>query len=1030
MAMVESRAPSSVVWGSAAVPAHPSADQRRRTAAAHHRAFGPATGASMPRGPHRPFSTSRLSSAAIKPPRQLSFAIWPFPMLNPQHADTEHYELYPTDPRLVGSESAILLTVFEKYQLLFDFTLPSKPDGGEDKDLTFYAQLHERLTQHMADHHLHFSGSGVSPSMAALPPAASHGSSLAPGIKPKPGFHRKISATPISWYQFSGAHLTPRNHWTPLVDAINPNGLVYFIGPKHGPLKGPLQGQTVPHMCFPLRIQHELEDMFMPGMTQIADECLDSCPSDSGSPLPSPRIGAQAASGVGLPVFCTAATDQQLRPQLWPKLVHPVALCPPRQSTVDLALSGASFPEPSLHTAPLRSSYRSQECVTLSSAPIYIEATDAHTLMLRRHPSRAAVHALLIHFESFFGGDPYIPCYESDAVVIEPSSQLGLFARRSSWKSGDALGPGVRRGILNGLMDAVFANSEVWKKIGDTHVVNVSPAGIVPDERRLRLLTTYGFACRLYVAIESVLPPPLSLLLAFAVLSPGLEQDVIHNPAVIRMFAPHQVEMLEQWPAKRADFLWPKQTTLIHGPHNYARQILFGCQVAFANSPEIGAFANGFNGPSFGASLKSLLIKMAAGRIQSPQDVLERLDWQSTGDPELQAIEALYRTAFHRYLSGHGIVRHPLLPRESLTEAEREIPDDYPLARALMFLMYTTGSQLLPLSSQTIDMVFFRELGPSGTDYSHSDPANNPERWLDVRIALPCVPVRGHTCFYGVDLPLRGPDVLLRQEIPDDATATDFDAYLYVMFRPASLHMEFGGIAKKATRTRVYRAGKWGGASEQGQGIVEGERAGKQAGCCQQAQCNMGMALWKAARPLHGTHGRGALRCSSSKGRGGRGNGAVHEGKGGRMGKLGARARGDLGAWALERSVERARWGRSEVRGMGEARTAGGMCWDEAGSAEGGAMARCTRARVGRMGKLGAQARGDLGAWVLERSVERARWGRSEVRGTGEARTAGAHVLGRSGKRGVLANRRARWGKSAGVGEMGTGNAEGGHGRR
>ncbi|KAJ7355291.1 hypothetical protein DFH08DRAFT_954785 [Mycena albidolilacea] len=42
---------------------------RRRSAAAHHHAFGPATGASMPRGPHRPFSTSRLSSAAIKPPR-------------------------------------------------------------------------------------------------------------------------------------------------------------------------------------------------------------------------------------------------------------------------------------------------------------------------------------------------------------------------------------------------------------------------------------------------------------------------------------------------------------------------------------------------------------------------------------------------------------------------------------------------------------------------------------------------------------------------------------------------------------------------------------------------------------------------------------------------------------------------------------------------------------------------------------------------------------------------------------------------
>ncbi|KAJ7355292.1 hypothetical protein DFH08DRAFT_1052143 [Mycena albidolilacea] len=604
-------------------------------------------------------------------------------MLNPQHADTEHYELYPTDPRLVGSESAILLTVFEKYHLLFDFTLPSKPDGGEDKDFTFYAQLHERLTPHMADHHLHFSGSGVSPSMAALPPAGAptaqlnrwHASwfeslpwvILAPGIKPKPGFHRKISATPISWYQFSGAHLTPRNHWTSLVNAINPNGLVYFIGPKHGPLKGPLQGQTVPHMCFPLRIQR---DCPCPRLALVLKQL-----QGWGFQSSALQLLIQTKRAISSDMLSNSHW-QQLRPQFWPKQVHPVALCQP--STL---LSGASFPEPSLHTAPLRSSYRSQECVTFSSTPIYIEATDAYTLITRRSfrnltswvlamqlllsrtassvtaPSvEAAVHALLIHFESFVGG-----------------RSLGLFARRSSWKSGDALGPGVRRGILNGLMDTVFANSELWKKIGDTHIVNVSPAGIVPDERRLRLLTTYGFACRLYVAIESVLPPPLSLLLVFAVLSPGLEQDVIHNPAVIRMFAPHQVEMLEQWPAKRTDFLakanedsfmdlvnshfglLPRDITRVSDDmfasytDNYARQILFGCQVAFANSPEICAFANGFNGPvspdsaetlgmSFGASLKSLLIKMAAGRIQSPRDVLERLDWQPTGDPEPQAI--------------------------------------------------------------------------------------------------------------------------------------------------------------------------------------------------------------------------------------------------------------------------------------------------------------------------------------------------------------------------------------------------------
>ncbi|KAJ7336902.1 hypothetical protein DFH08DRAFT_1018061 [Mycena albidolilacea] len=906
-------------------------------------------------------------------------------MLNPQHADTEHYELYPTDPRLVGSESAILLTVFEKYQLLLDFTLPSKPDGCEDKDFTFYAQLHERLTQHMADHHLHFSGSGVSPSMAALPPASAptaqlnrwHASRfeslpwviLAPGIKPKPGFHRKISATPISWYQFSGAHLTPRNHWTPLVDAINPNGFVYFIGPKHGPLKGPLQGQTVPHMCFLLRIQ---------------------C---SGSPLPSPRI--EAASGVGLPVFCTAATDSD---EEGDQLRHAIELSLAAASSSALAEAGPSrrpLPAPpvnrrprslghhslsppytrrrldpvidlrSVSPSPVRPSTSRQLMRTPSpevTRRLFRNLTSwvlAMQLLLSRTASsvtapsvEAAVHTLLIHFESFFGGDPYTPRYKSDAVVIEPSSQLGLFARRSSWKSGDALGPGVRRGILNGLMDTVFANSELWKKIGDTHVVNVSPAGVVPDERRLRLLTTYGFACRLYVAIESVLPPPLSLLLVFAVLSPGLEQDVIHNPAVIRMFAPHQVEMLEQWPAKRTDFLAKANEDsfmdlvnshfglLVMRPvhYNYARQILFGCQVAFANSPEICAFANGFNGPSFGASLKSLLIKMAAGRIQSPRDVLERLDWQSTGDPEPQAIEALYRTAFHRYLSAHGIVRHPLLPHESLTEAEREIPDDYPLARALMFLIY---------QNSTAQMVFFRELGPSGTDYSHSDPANNPERWLD-RV----VPVRGHTCFYGVDLPLRGPDVLLRQDIPDDATATDFDAYLYIMFRPASLHMEFGGIRgrkhlltpnasfhapKSAKLARVHEAVASGQVGRDkragGKASWKASGPGKQAGCRQQAQCNNGHGIVEGgqAAARHTWAGHAALQRQQRTRMAGQWRSARGQGWGEWANwEHGRGAIWERGRWSEVWSASAGDEARRGVRAKRERQ--GRVCWDEAGS--------------------------------------------------------------------------------------------------
>jgi hypothetical protein len=56
-------------------------------------------------------------------------------------------------------------------------------------------------------------------------------------------------------------------------------------------------------------------------------------------------------------------------------------------------------------------------------------------------------------------------------------------------------------------------------------------------------------------------------------------------------------------------------------------------------------------------------------------------------------------------------------------------------------------------------------------------------------------PVREHTCFDGVDLPLLGVSKLLEQPIPDDfTTTTDFDLYQYIMYRPATKYAEFGGL--------------------------------------------------------------------------------------------------------------------------------------------------------------------------------------------------------------------------------------------
>lgn len=88
--MVPPRAPAAQLWGEAAAPGL-SADQRRRQAAIHHRAFGPATGAAAPRGVHRAFSGASTGNTVRRPntsasasakglPHELTFAIWPFPV--------------------------------------------------------------------------------------------------------------------------------------------------------------------------------------------------------------------------------------------------------------------------------------------------------------------------------------------------------------------------------------------------------------------------------------------------------------------------------------------------------------------------------------------------------------------------------------------------------------------------------------------------------------------------------------------------------------------------------------------------------------------------------------------------------------------------------------------------------------------------------------------------------------------------------------------------------------------------------------
>jgi hypothetical protein len=172
---------------------------------------------------------------------------------------------------------------------------------------------------------------------------------------------------------------------------------------------------------------------------------------------------------------------------------------------------------------------------------------------------------------------------------------------------------------------------------------------------------------------------------------------------------------------------------------NFTRQVIFGCPTPFEDSAEYTAFGKAFNGrisslsqlrlgevspplmyiwpdisyhiETFGASLRGLLLRLAAGRVTSPDDVIRRLHWTSSGSPELEATKSLYIAAFTRYLKGCGRVCHPLLPPEELTENEKDIAPDDPLARSILFLMHI-GSYPSVSNLRFHVLLFHQQLGP------------------------------------------------------------------------------------------------------------------------------------------------------------------------------------------------------------------------------------------------------------------------------------------------------------------------------
>ncbi|KAJ7869568.1 hypothetical protein B0H14DRAFT_3579194 [Mycena olivaceomarginata] len=432
---------------------------------------------------------------------------------------------------------------------------------------------------------------------------------------------------------------------------------------------------------------------------------------------------------------------------------------------------------------------------------------DGHTtLCLMQGPSiESLVKTLRGHIYSFFGEDPYLPADSRDALIITtPKGPTGLCSRHVNWCSGESTGEGVGKTVMDELINLIFQDETIWKKIGEEHVPEIFPSSLPLDSDRRCRLQSYGYICMLYMLYCRMLPQPLSALFACAVLLPEGDVQLLGDHTFLRLVAPMQMSALHHWPAKAEDFSKAKAGDVLHfltgmyfdkEPSFFSnlgkdalkvysdlvfRKVLFGLETQFKDTREIKIFSKALN--------RQLHVDSSVTFAQTVQELLDCILWVSTNTPSLLEFETRYKTAFYRYIQLPGIVKHPLLPVERLTDAERDIPDDHKLARALMFLITATGTVQLPPRDK-IQMVFYEHLEEQ-TDTDTMDPAQNPDHWADN-----CSPVRVHTCFDGVDLPLRGVSTLLHQPQPTDATATDFDLYLYMMYRPITAFAEFGGLS-------------------------------------------------------------------------------------------------------------------------------------------------------------------------------------------------------------------------------------------
>ncbi|KAJ7129830.1 hypothetical protein C8R43DRAFT_957312 [Mycena crocata] len=434
----------------------------------------------------------------------------------------------------------------------------------------------------------------------------------------------------------------------------------------------------------------------------------------------------------------------------------------------------------------------------------------SHTLTISGRSVEAMAQTLLGHILELYGGEPWLPADPRDAasIISTPPTPAGqvLLKNDASWVvGGESSGEGVGRTVMDALMTLVFSDQSVWKDVGEEKVIQTEAYGVPISDEQLCKIHAYGYACMLYMLHLRALPEQLSVFFAASILLLP-QSDLILDVDYLRLAAPAQMDMLASWPTSVAGFAstnsklayltgtyFDRQpsSVLNLGPvafesygHNLRRRVMYGTEADFDSCAEFQAFAKTFNyvlqtepevtvAQSFGTSLKPILIKMSANRLQKVDDLLCRIRWLPSKEPDLVELEKKYIAAFNRYISGRGIVRHRLLPMEKLTLAEREANPTNPL---------------LPPGKTMIEMAFYCSLR-DGENALKIDVVGNPQHWPD---HLPLVKV--HTCFESVEVPVEPLATLLNQDIPEDDTATDFDLYLYTMYRPFSRFSEYGGL--------------------------------------------------------------------------------------------------------------------------------------------------------------------------------------------------------------------------------------------